>query len=57
MKRFLSGLADHFLQLQRTHFVELIAVPKKISVGVDCNSWDQSDRSSFTRNPIDMLLS
>jgi hypothetical protein len=52
MKRFLSGLADHFLQLQSAHFLELIAAPKrKTSVG---DSWHQSDRSCFTRNQVNI---
>jgi hypothetical protein len=54
-KRFPSGLANHFLQLQSAHFLELIAVPKrKPSVSVNCNSWHRSDRSCFSANPIDI---
>jgi hypothetical protein len=56
MKRLLSGLVDHFLQFQSARFLELVAALKrKTSVGVDCDSWHQSDRSCFTRNPIDIV--
>jgi hypothetical protein len=47
MKRFVSGLVEEFLKLQSSHFLELIAVPKKkTSIGIDCEPWSQLDPSA-----------
>jgi hypothetical protein len=54
MKQFVPARAEEFLKLQSSHFLELIAVPKrKISTGIDCEPWSQSDPFCFTQHPRD----